>query len=152
MSERAIDQPEATILLVEDNPADAELAVIAIRQSRPRAEVCVVDTGNEALSFLRREGDHANAPIPDLVLLDLNLPGRDGIEVLEIIKADDHLGLIPVVVFSNSNARSDVERAYRGGANAYLLKPMEYADIKDALGSLLTFWYDWACRPSPQTA
>lgn len=141
---------ERTILLVEDNPADAELATIAIRQSRPEVEIHVVHTGDEALAFLNREDGYGQAPLPDLVLLDLNLPGRNGTEVLDLIRADASLQLLPVIVFSNSNARSDVEAAYRSRANAYLLKPMEYADIKEALGNLLDFWYDWACLPVPQ--
>jgi CheY-like chemotaxis protein len=133
-----------TILLVEDNPADAELAGIAIRQNRPDVRVDVVGTGDEALAFLR---DGGGAPPADLVLLDLNLPGRDGTEVLEIMRSDEALRLIPVIVFSNSDARSDVVAAYRAGANAYLLKPMEYGAIKEALGDLLRFWCGWTCLP-----
>lgn len=133
---------EATILLVEDSPADAELAVIAIQQTRPDVRVEVVATGEAALAFLERRDDHAEAPVPELVLLDLNLPGRDGTEILERIKADERLRPIPVIVFSNSNADDDIAAAYRAQANAYLLKPMEYAEIKDALADLLTFWLD----------
>lgn len=142
------DHPGA-ILLVEDNPADVELAAIAIKQSRPEVAIHVVHTGDDAVAFLHRQGDYQDAPVPDLVLLDLNLPGRAGTEVLDVIKSDAALQMIPVIMFSNSNAASDVEAAYRNGANAYLLKPMEYAEIKEAIGNLLDFWYGWACLPHP---
>lgn len=146
--DESVESPP-TILLVEDNPADAELAVIAIQQNRPEVAVHVVDTGDAALTFLQQTGEHATAPVPDLVLLDLNLPGRDGTEILGIIKADEALQAIPVIMFSNSNAAADVETSYRAQANAYLLKPMEYAEIKEALGDLLTFWLDRARLPTP---
>jgi CheY-like chemotaxis protein len=147
MSSHTSNHPCRAILLVEDNPADVELAAIAIRQSRPEVAIHVVHTGDEALAFLHRQGDHEEAPVPDLVLLDLNLPGRAGTEVLDIIKSDATLRSIPVIMFSNSDAAADVEAAYRSGANAYLLKPMEYADIKEAMANLLDFWYGWACLP-----
>lgn len=137
-------RPEATVLLVEDSRADAELVVIGIQQSRPMVHVEVVETGELALAHLSEAGD-GNAVTPDLILLDLNLPGRDGNEILEIIKADERLRSIPVIVFSNSNAESDIAAAYQAQANAYLLKPMEYAEIKEALADLLTFWLDRAC-------
>ncbi len=137
-----------TVLLVEDSPADAELAVIAIRQARPEVAVEVVNSGEAALRYLYHDGEHADAPTPDLMLLDFNLPGRSGVEVLELVKSDEALRAIPVVMFSNSNAGSDVASAYRHHANAYLLKPMEYADIKESLTALLAFWLDWVCSPA----
>lgn len=149
MSLHTPNDPCGAILLVEDNPADVELAAIAIKQSRPDVAIHVVHTGDDALAFLNRQGEHEDAPVPDLVLLDLNLPGRAGTEVLDVIKSDASLRTIPVIMFSNSNAAADVEAAYRNGANAYLLKPMEYADIKEAMANLLDFWYGWACLPRP---
>ena len=144
-----VSRRDLNVLLVEDSPADAELTLIAIRQDRPEVNVHVVETGDEALAFLRREGDHRAAPTPDLILLDLNLPGRDGTEITGIIKDDDDLLAIPVIIFSNSNSTTDVRSAYRGRANAYLVKPMEYADIRAAMAVLLDFWLHWACLPTP---
>ena len=94
----------AVVLLVEDSPADAELAVIAIKQNRRDVDVHVVDSGDAALAFLQREGEHRDAPRPDLVLLDLNVPGKDGTQVLEVIKGAPSLFSLPVIVFSNSSA------------------------------------------------
>ncbi|MEL6986102.1 MAG: response regulator, partial [Actinomycetota bacterium] len=136
------------VLLVEDSPADAELTLIAIRQDRPEVTVHVVGTADEALAFLRRQHRHEAAPRPDLILLDLNLPGRDGTETTAIIKADSVLRSIPIIMFSNSNADPDVRTAYESGANAYLVKPMEYADIREAMSVLLTFWLRWVCLPT----
>lgn len=141
-------RPEANVLLVEDSPADAELTIIAIRQDRPEVTVHVVESGDDALAFLHQEGDFIDAPTPDLILLDLNLPGRDGTEICSILKDDDDLMSIPVIIFSNSNSKRDVRAAYRGRANAYLVKPMEYTDIREAMAALLEFWLHWACLPS----
>lgn len=135
----------AEILLVEDSTADAELTLIAIRQEWPQVSVHVVDNGDDALAYLRGEGDHTDAVRPDLILLDLNLPGRDGTEISAILKADEHLMTIPIIIFSNSNSDRDVQDAYRSGANAYLAKPMEYTDIKECLSVLLDFWLYWSC-------
>jgi len=136
---------EHHILLVEDSPADAELTLIAIDQARPEVTVHVVGSADEALDFLRHRGASADAPRPDLILLDLNLPGRDGTEVSSIIKDDEDLMAIPVIIFSNSNAKYDIRSAYQSRANAYLVKPMEYTDIRDAMAVLLDFWLRWAC-------
>lgn len=143
---------EQHILLVEDSEADAELTSIAIRQARPEVMVHVVPSGDEALDFLRRQGSYGDAPRPDLILLDLNLPGRDGTEVSSIIKDDEDLMSIPVIIFSNSNAKNDVRTSYRSRANAYLVKPMEYTDIRDAMAVLLDFWLHWACLPTMTSA
>ncbi len=143
---------EHHILLVEDSPADAELTLIAIAQARPEVLVHVVGSADEALDFLQRQGMFADAPRPDLILLDLNLPGRDGIEVSSIIKDDEDLMSIPVIIFSNSNAKNDVRSAYQSRANAYLVKPMEYTDIRDAMAVLLDFWLHWAHLPTTTSA
>lgn len=147
MDHTSSEPPHPNVLLVEDSPADAELAVIAIQQSRPDAKIHVVDNGEAALQYLHDQRHADRAASPDLVLLDLNLPGRDGIEILQVIKADADLRHLPVIMFSNSNARSDVAAAYEHGANAYLLKPMEYAEIKEAMGDLVRFWWDRAQLP-----
>ncbi len=150
-SERA-EPSDQHILLVEDSPADAELTLIAIRQARPEVMVHVVASADEALDFLRRRGAYGDAPRPDLILLDLNLPGRDGTEVSSIIKDDESLMSIPVIIVSNSNAKNDVRTAYQSRANAYLVKPMEYTDIRDAMAVLLDFWLAWACLPTVASA
>lgn len=144
--------PEHHMLLVEDSPADAELTLIAIRQARPEVMVHVVGSADEALDFLRSKGEYHDAPRPDLILLDLNLPGRDGTEVSSIIKDDEDLMSIPVIIFSNSNAKNDVRCAYQSRANAYLVKPMEYTDIRDAMAVLLDFWLRWACLSTTTSA
>lgn len=136
------------VLLVEDSPADAELTQIAVRQDRPEVNMHAAATADEALAFLRQQGECGDAPRPDLILLDLNLPGRDGTEIAAIIKADDALRSIPIIMFSNSNSDLDVRSAYESGANAYLVKPMEYADIREAMSVLLAFWLRWACLPA----
>ncbi len=112
------------ILLVEDNPGDVRLTREALKGGKARLSVAA--DGEEALAFLRREGGHANAPRPDLILLDLNLPRRDGRQVLEEIKKDDSLGRIPVVVLTTSAADEDILRSYQLHANAYVTKPVDF--------------------------
>jgi CheY-like chemotaxis protein len=114
------------ILLVEDDPGDVTLTREAFADHKVGNNLHVVSDGVEALSFLRREGDHANAVRPDLVLLDLNLPRVDGREVLAAIKADADLATIPVVVLTTSDAEEDVLRSYRLHANAYVTKPVDF--------------------------
>jgi CheY-like chemotaxis protein len=114
------------ILLVEDDPGDVTLTREAFADHKVGNNLHVVSDGVEALSFLRREGTHANAVRPDLVLLDLNLPRVDGREVLAAIKADPDLATIPVVVLTTSDAEEDVLRSYRLHANAYVTKPVDF--------------------------
>jgi len=114
------------ILLVEDSPDDAALTVDALRSGRVHNRISVVDDGVEAMAFLRREGAYADAPRPDLVLLDLNLPRKDGSEVLAEIKADPDLSTIPVVVLTTSEAEEDILRSYKLHANAYVTKPVDF--------------------------
>lgn len=121
-------QPERQIeiLLVEDDPGDVLMTREAFSDYKLRNRLHVVDDGVEAMEFLRREGKHADAPRPDLVLLDLNLPRMDGREVLEAIKGDADLASIPVVVLTTSESEDDVVRSYSLHANAYVTKPVDF--------------------------
>ncbi len=131
----------AEILLVEDNPADAELARIGLRDGKVLNYVHVVEDGEQAMAFLRREGVHESAPKPDLVLLDLNLPGMDGREVLHEIKTDADLKTIPVVVLTTSDAAPDVAQAYANYANAYMTKPVDFAQFHNLMTGLKDYWF-----------
>jgi CheY-like chemotaxis protein len=128
------------ILLVEDNPGDVRLTLEGLKETRVSSNLSVVRDGVEAMSFLRREGEYANAPRPALILLDLNLPKRDGRDVLARIKADDTIKRIPVVVFTSSAAEQDVHKAYGLHANCYIIKPVELDQFMKAVKSIGDFW------------
>jgi CheY-like chemotaxis protein len=117
---------EIVVLLVEDDPGDVLMTREAFEDYKVHNELHVVNDGTEAMAFLRREGDRADAPRPDLVLLDLNLPRMDGREVLQAIKSDPDLASIPVVVLTTSEAEEDVLRSYSLHANAYVTKPVDF--------------------------
>ena len=128
------------ILLVEDNPGDVLLTQEAFREGRLVHRLSVVEDGEEALRFLHREGKHENAPRPDLILLDLNLPKKDGRELLAEVKADPVLRYIPVIVLTTSDAEQDVWKAYKLHANCYLTKPVQMDDFLDKIRSVEDFW------------
>ena len=128
------------ILLVEDSPADVRLTVEALRDAKVRNHLHVAADGVEALDFLRREGAHVNAPRPDLILLDLNLPRKDGREVLEEVKADPTLRRIPVVVLTTSEAEQDILRSYDLHANCYIRKPVDLDQFITVVRSIEDFW------------
>lgn len=128
------------ILLVEDNPGDVRLTQIALRDSKIRNNLSVVMDGVEALEFLRREGRFADADIPDIILLDLNLPRKNGREVLEEIKADDSLKRIPVVVLTTSDDEKDILATYNLHANCYITKPVDLARFIEIVKSIEYFW------------
>jgi len=128
------------ILLVEDSPADVRLTVEALRDAKVRNHLHVAPDGIEALKFLRREGTHVNAPRPDLILLDLNLPRKDGREVLEEVKADPMLRRIPVVVLTTSEAEQDILRSYDLHANCYIRKPVDLDQFITIVRSIEEFW------------
>jgi two-component system, chemotaxis family, response regulator Rcp1 len=128
------------ILLVEDSPSDTDLTLEALKDFKVRNHVSVVEDGVLALQFLRREGPYAEAPRPDLIMLDLNLPRKDGREVLAVIKADDNLKTIPVVVLTTSRADQDILRAYQLNANCCITKPVDFNQFLDVVRSIESFW------------
>ena len=128
------------ILLVEDNPGDARLTLEAMREAKVRNRIHVVEDGVEAMEFLRRQGRFGEAPRPDLILLDLNLPRKDGREVLAEVKADPELKRIPVVVLTTSRAEEDVLRAYNLHANCYVTKPVDLEQFMKIVGQIDEFW------------
>jgi CheY-like chemotaxis protein len=128
------------ILLIEDNAGDARLAQEALRDAKVRNNLRWIPDGVEALSFLRREGKHVGAPRPDLILLDLNLPRKDGREVLSEIKADDKLKRIPVVILTTSQAEEDVLRADHLNANCYISKPVDLDQFVKVVKTIEDFW------------
>jgi two-component system, chemotaxis family, response regulator Rcp1 len=128
------------ILLVEDNPGDARLTLEAFNEGRVLNNFNVVKDGVEALEYLRREGKYANAVQPDLILLDLNLPRKDGREVLEEIKGDERLMKIPVIVLTTSAAEEDIARAYTRHANCYITKPVDLDQFLRVVHSIESFW------------
>ena len=128
------------VLLVEDNVDDADLTRRALEQAKVHNQVHHVTSGVEALAFLRREGRFAGAQPPDLILLDLNLPGMDGRELLKIVKADERLRHIPVVVVTGSHVDADVRESYRLHANAYVKKPVNTQEFLEAVNSIEQFW------------
>ena len=128
------------ILLVEDNPGDVRLTREAFRDGRVSNNLNVVADGVEALAFLRRQGAYDDAPRPGLVLLDLNLPRKDGREVLEEIKSDPALRRIPVVVLTTSEAEADILRSYDLNANCYITKPVDFEQFLLVVKSIEQFW------------
>jgi two-component system, chemotaxis family, response regulator Rcp1 len=130
------------ILLVEDNPGDVRLTKEALKDAKVRNNLHVAIDGVEALAFLRKQGKHASAPRPDLILLDLNLPRKNGREVLEEIKQDIALQPIPVVILTTSQAEQDVLESYRLHANAYVTKPVDLEQFLRVVGSIEEFWLE----------
>jgi len=130
------------ILLVEDNAADVRLTREALKDAKVYNQLHVAADGVEAMAFLRREGSHSGAPRPDLVLLDLNLPKKDGREVLEEIKQDAGLQNIPVVILTTSRAEEDVLRSYQLRANAFVTKPVDLERFLEVVRSIESFWLE----------
>lgn len=128
------------ILLAEDNPGDARLTVEGFKDAKVKNNITVVEDGMEALAYLRHEGPYANAALPDLILLDLNMPKKDGREVLAEIKADEELRRIPVLVFTISNAEKDILEAYDLQASAFITKPIDLDEFITVVRSLEEFW------------
>ncbi len=128
------------ILLVEDNPGDVRLTIEALKESKVRNNLVVAQDGVEALACLRRQGKYAGQVRPDIILLDLNLPRKDGREVLAEIKADEQLKRIPVVVVTSSQAEQDVLKAYNLHANCYITKPVDLEQFINVVKSIEDFW------------
>lgn len=136
------------ILLAEDNSGDVRLTVEALKAGRVQHNLRVVEDGVEALAYLRREGKYAESPRPDLILLDLNLPRKDGREVLAEIKQDTSLRAIPVVVLTTSTAEQDILRVYDLYANCYVTKPVDLDGFFAVVGAIEDFWLNVVRRPT----
>jgi chemotaxis family two-component system response regulator Rcp1 len=139
---------EMTVLLVEDSPGDVRLTREAFLDANRLIDLRVANDGIEAMAYLRREGVHSDAPRPDLILLDLNLPRMDGREVLAHIKADDSLKRIPTVILTTSDAEIDIVRSYQLQANAYLSKPVQLDAFETLVKSINDFWLTIARLPA----
>ena len=137
------------VLLVEDISGDVRSTVDAFRDANPSVRLHVAKDGNEAMAFLGREGVHAQAPRPDLILLDLSMPKMDGREVLALIKKDESLKMIPTVILTTSDADSDIVNCYKLQANSYLCKPVELAAFETLVKSINDFWLTKSKIPRP---
>jgi CheY-like chemotaxis protein len=135
------------ILLVEDSPADVELTVEALTESKLHNELHVVTDGEAAMAFLRREPPYGDAPRPDLILLDLNLPRKTGREVLAEVKADPSLAPIPVVIMTVSRDERDILESYRLHANCYIRKPVRFQEFTEIVRSIEDFWFTIVTLP-----
>ncbi len=135
------------VLLVEDSPGDVRLTQEAFREARRSVQVHVASDGLEAMAFLRRDGTYTNAPRPDLILLDLNLPKMDGREVLARIKGDDRFKTIPTVILTTSESEVDIMQSYQLQANCYLSKPVQLESFERLISSINDFWLTMARLP-----
>jgi chemotaxis family two-component system response regulator Rcp1 len=135
------------ILLVEDSPADVALTREALEDSKLSNNLYVVTDGEEALDFLFHRGSHAEKPRPDLILLDLNLPKKNGLEVLREIKKDEQLSLIPVVIMTVSKDERDIVESYRLHANCYIRKPVKFGEFIEIVKSIEDFWFSIVTLP-----
>jgi chemotaxis family two-component system response regulator Rcp1 len=134
------DAEAIEVLLVEDSPGDVRLTREAFKDAKVHVNLHVALDGTEAMAFLKREGEHANAPRPDLILLDLNLPKKDGREVLEEIKESPELKTIPVVILTTSASEADILRSYQLHANCYITKPVGLEGFLQVVQSIDNFW------------
>ena len=136
------------ILLVEDNKADVWLLTHILMEAKAPCRLNTVEDGVEATDYLRQRGKYADAPNPDLILLDLNLPRKGGNEVLEEIKTDPEFKHIPVIIFTSSKSERDVNRAYKCGANAYMIKPNRLEEMQDVVQSIAGYWMQSVALPN----
>jgi two-component system, chemotaxis family, response regulator Rcp1 len=136
------------ILLVEDNPADARLTELVFNEGKKSIRLSITGDGVESMNFLRKIGKYADAPRPDFILLDLNLPKKDGREVLAEIKSDPELKHIPVAILTASEAEEDILQSYRMHANCYLIKPVELDRFTEMVKSIKNFWFGTAKLPA----
>jgi CheY-like chemotaxis protein len=147
MNSRRTQRHRAHILFVEDSPSQATITREAIVEAQVDWSLHHVVDGVEAMAFLRQEGQHADAPRPDIILLDLNLPRKDGREVLEELRSDTTLKTIPVIVLTTSNDDGDVADSYQLNCNAYIAKPMNLNTFVEAIQVLDQFWFRVVTRP-----
>jgi two-component system, chemotaxis family, response regulator Rcp1 len=137
----------AEILLVEDNPGDVILTRKAFEQAKIANNITIAKNGEEAMQLLRREGSYADAPVPDLILLDLNLPKKSGKDVLKEIKSDDVLKHIPVVVLTSSRAELDIVKSYGLHANSYIIKPVNLEKFGEIVATIERYWFTIVVLP-----
>jgi CheY-like chemotaxis protein len=135
------------ILLVEDNPGDVRLAREALRDSPIPSTLMVFSDGEDVMRYLRREGEYAQAPRPHIILLDLNLPGKSGGEILEEIKREPDLRRIPVIILTTSTAQRDVDATYAAYANSYVVKPLDIVSFAQTLRQIESFWFKVVTLP-----
>ena len=138
---------QVEILLVEDNPADVRLVREALKESKILNNLSVVEDGVEAMDFLRKKGKYASSIRPDLILLDLNLPRKNGREVLAEVKSDDNLKRIPVVIMTVSDDEKDILLTYNSHANCYIKKPLDFDQFNQMVHSIENFWFTIVCLP-----
>jgi two-component system, chemotaxis family, response regulator Rcp1 len=139
------------ILLIEDNPADVEITIEAFRRSNRSNRIHVCRDGEEALDFLFQRGRFArpgSAPRPDLILLDLNLPRRSGIEILDVVRRHEVLRPTPIIVLTTSDRDEDISRCYRAGANSYLTKPVQFEDCVQLVDHIQHYWFETSRLPT----
>jgi two-component system, chemotaxis family, response regulator Rcp1 len=146
-----INNPQTIqVLLVEDNPGDVELTIEALEESKLLINLNVANDGEQALRFLKREGEYADAPRPDLILMDLNMPRMDGREALAQIKQDENLHHIPIVVLTTSEAEQDILLTYDLHANCYITKPVDFDQFTKVVRAIEGFWFTVVKLPSEQ--
>lgn len=135
------------VLIIEDNPADVDLVIEAFKDGKLTINLVVAEDGAEAMAYLRKEGEYKSATIPDLVLLDLNMPIKNGFEVLDEMKQDPELKRIPIIIMTISKAEEDVLRSYNLHANAYIVKPVELNQFLNTIRSIENFWLSMVKLP-----
>lgn len=145
-SNRSLD-----ILLVEDSPGDVRLTREALSSTRVENTLHAVGDGEAAIAFLRREAGYGEAPRPDLILLDLNLPRKSGHEVLTEIKAEDTLKSIPVIILTTSDQQGDIDESYANHANSYITKPMDMGSFREVVSRIDEFWFETGRLPTKRT-
>jgi len=138
------------ILLIEDSPSDTALTIEAIEEGKIANNLSHVEDGVEAMDFLKHQGKYKNAPRPDLIMLDLNLPRKDGREVLAEIKNDESLKIIPIIVLTTSRSDKDILQSYRLNANCYITKPVDFRQFMDVVCSIEKFWLSVVTLPQNQ--
>ena len=137
----------AEVLLVEDNDNDVELTKIGFNQSKFAVNLHCVGNGEQCMAFLRKQGEYADAPMPDLILLDLNMPRMDGREVLEEIARDDRLKHLPIVILTTSDAQDDVRMAYRMRCSSFIVKPVDFPNFLKAVQGIADYWFTLVVLP-----
>ncbi len=146
MSKNITGEP-IEILLIEDDPGDAELTVEAFKEAKVNNNIHIVKDGKEGIAFLKKEGKYNLSITPDIILLDLNLPKMGGIEVLSIVKEDDNLKHIPVVVLTTSSSEQDILKSYKLHANCYITKPVKLDNFIETIKTIENFWLSFVKLP-----